>query len=166
MPLAPPTVDDLQGFSNEEFPDDSHEFLGTLLQGATDAIWIFTGMDEYPSDARLARITRFAIMDLALWLQSQAEHRTEINSPFSSERIGSYSYSKMQQAQRGEDTGIYWLNLLFMALKAPGTDGGASWVDSERVFNPEGHDFATQEFVDRYKTAAWGHDPSTLGGFF
>lgn len=164
MALTPPNVDDLEEFSNEEYPTDIHDYLETLLQGATDALWVFTGMDEYPEDERLNRITRLAILDLTLWLYSQAEHRTEINSPFSSERIGSYSYSKMQAASKDGSSGIYWLDLLFAALKAPGSDGGSSWVSSERVFNPEGYDYATQEFVDRYTRKTVLHDPSE--GFF
>lgn len=164
MPLTPPTVEELETFRHDEaFPEDEHEYLDFILQMATDAVWVFTGVDSYPKDARKTRIFQYAIMDLTLWLLSQAEHRDEINAPFNSERIGSYSYSKMQQASRGEDTGIYWLNLLFAMLRSPGEDGSSSWVSSERVFNPEGYTFEEKELADKVRVLY--QDPSEPWGY-
>jgi hypothetical protein len=157
MALTPPTVAELGTFRGEAFATSGAEFdqATMVLQQATDALWVFTGLDEYPSDARVARIVKNAIMDLTLWLLSQVEHRDEINSPFSSERIGSYSYSKMQQASATGNSGIYWLDLLFRFLK---NDEGDSvpWVSSERVFNPEGYTYEEQRAVDKFRL----HDPT------
>ncbi len=141
MALTPPTVEELGTFRREDFAaGDETTYAGSVLAQATDAVWMTTGLEEYPSDERAARITRYAIMQFALWLMAQDEHRDEINSPFSSERIGSYSYSKMQQASRGEETGIYWLDMLFSMLRTP-TDGTQPWATSENVFNPCGLSF-------------------------
>jgi hypothetical protein len=145
MALTVPDLLEFTDFSNEPVAPDAVAHVEDILQQATDVIWIFTGIDNDPVDERLARIVKYAIFDLTLWLLTQDAHREEINSPFSSERIGSYSYSKMQKAKDGEDSGIYWVDMLFRLLRAPGEEYAVSWVDSERVFNPEGYTFAQQE---------------------
>lgn len=157
----PPTFIELGTFRNEPFAQSEQAYVTAVLQQATDAVWVTTGLDEYPTDQRASRITRYAIMDFSLWLMSQQEHRDEINSPFSSERIGSYSYQKMQQASRGEETGIYWLDMLF-AMLLSSSDSGATvgLVDSERVFNPEGYTYAQQREADKRQTIL--HDPSAF----
>lgn len=150
--MTPPTVDELTVFRNEDaFTEDESAYVDLVLQMATDAVWIFTGMDQDPVDTRLARIVHNAIMGLALWLMAQDEDREAINSPFSSERIGSYSYSKMQQAvEQGGNTGIYWLDLLMSALRRFDSPlEGAIMASSEKVFNPEG---LTYEQTHRRRT--------------
>lgn len=163
MALTPPTIPELEAFRHESYVDGSQEetWATTALQQATDVLWAATGLEDYPADPRAARIARNAIMELALWLLDQAEHREEINSPFSGERIGSYSYQKMQQAQRGEETGLYWLDLFFGLLRAPEGDAEEHWVDSERVFNPEGYTYAEQQEADKILVM----DPSEPWGY-
>lgn len=159
MALTPPTMDDLSSFTGETYEEESGEevdHLGTLLQQATDVVWIFTGLDAAPSDPRLARVLNNAIMDLALWLKVQSDNREELNSPFSSERIGSYSYTKMQQAQSaasgGPGSGLYWLDMLFR-LAADSVDSG-SWTTSENIFNPENLTYDDFELLLR-ETVSW-----------
>lgn len=163
MEMSPPTVEELQTFRGEVFPLAERAQVEMYLQQATDALWVFTGADSFPTDARLRRLFQNAILDLTLWLLSRAEHRDEINSPFTSERIGSYSYSKMQRAADTGDSGIYWLDLLFKALKAPSESGEIPWVTSERVFNPEGLDFADSQMVEKQRSLM--PDPSEPWGF-
>lgn len=151
MALTPPTVDDLGLFRGEAFADEEGDYVESILQQATDALWVTTGLDEPPEDPRSLRIMDYALMDYALWLMSQAEHRDEINSPFSGERIGSYSYQKMQAAQRGEETGIYWLDMFFRLLKAPGAQDESAWVSSERVFDPYGMTFAESDAYEEIR---------------
>lgn len=160
MALTVPDLDDLKLFSGQDWPTDEHEYVENVLFQATDVIWVFTGFNDDPSDARTNRIVQYAIMDLSLWLMTQAAHRDEINSPFSSERIGSYSYSKMQGAQKGEDTGIYWVDMLFRLLRAPSEEYSLSWVDSERVFNPTGETFEEME-TKRTGSDGWPIAPET-----
>lgn len=163
MALTPPTILELEAFRHEAFTDGSPEetWAADALQQATDALWVATGLEEYPADSRASRIARYAIMDLALWLLAQADHRDEINSPFSGERIGSYSYQKMQQAQRGEESGIYWLDMFFRLLRQPAQESEGHWVHSERVFDPEGHTYAEQQVHDKIKML----DPPEPWGF-
>jgi hypothetical protein len=144
-PLTPPSLDDLEQFANTTYDEAQAEYVEMMLQQATDALWAYTGIDTYPDDStedgkRRKRIIKNAIMALALWAMTQAESRHEIDSPFSSETIGSYHYSlKMQQAQTGS-SGIWWLDMLFKMLGAGG-DSGMAWVDSERVFSPNGETY-------------------------
>jgi hypothetical protein len=152
MALTPPTVSDLATYRNEPFAAGEEVWAGSVLQQATDAVWVFTGLDELPTDPRAVRILQNALLDLTLWLMSQAEHRDEINSPFSGERIGSYSYQKMQQAQQGE-SGLYWLDMLFRLLKASDGSAEVAWVTSESVF--------TEPYCDEEQVLL--HDPSITG---
>lgn len=155
MPLTPPTMDDLAAFTGETYEDVTNEeadHIDTLLQQATDVVWIFTGIDTSPVDARLLRVLNNAIMDLALWLRVQSENRDEVNSPFSSERIGSYSYTKMQQAQSGangvgDGSGLYWLDLLFRLITDSVNEG--AWTTSENIFNPDNLSFEDFELLLR-----------------
>ena len=146
MALPAPSLADLQTFKGGD-PYDTSEtsHIDMMLEQATLAVWLDTGLEDYPTDTRAAQVVKYAIMDLTLWLLAQEESRDEINSPFSSERIGSYSYSKMQAARKDGSSGIYWLDRLFQMLS--GTDGEASpaWAYSENVFSPCGDTYVDQE---------------------
>lgn len=150
MALTPPTVEDLGNFRNEPFADGPETTQAeSVLQGATDAVWVHTGLENDFEDVRKQRILKNAICDLSLWLLAQAEHRDEINSPFSGERIGSYSYQKMMQAKQGEETGIFWLDLLFQMLNNP-EDANTAWSSSEQVFAYGYCEQDAYQFVDPF----------------
>jgi hypothetical protein len=77
------------------------------LQRAADLFTIATGVSETPVEVVEARMVQTAILDMAWYLQTAHEDREAEFSPFSSERIGSYSYSKMQKAaQEQKSTGV------------------------------------------------------------
>lgn len=143
MALIPPTYDEYSDFLREEFPSDMIIRIEDILVQATDAFWVFTGLSDYPADLRAARIARYSIMELTAWLISQHENRSEINSPFSSERIGSYSYMKMQKAQEDSSSGLYWLDMFFRWMRGGDGDAMVASVSSESVFSPLS--FAQQE---------------------
>ncbi len=154
MPLTPPTPDQIATFRNEELATEEIPYIVNVAQQATDAVWATTGLEDDPSDERTARVLLNALCQFSLWLMAQDEHRDEINSPFSSERIGSYSYSKLQQAQNGEETGIFWLDLLFRMLNSISNSSDMlSWSNSEHVFNPDGLSFAEQQMLERREQA-------------
>ena len=150
MALTPPTIQELETFRNAgAFAAAEVDYVESVMQQATDAIWATTGLEDEPSDPRGQRLLNYAIMQFTLWLMSQDEHRDEINSPYSSERIGSYSYSKMQGALDGTQTGIFWLDMLFRYLGFFGDDPSLmSWSSSENVMNPSGLTYAEQESVE------------------
>lgn len=147
MALTPPSIESLQVFRQEDFTSDETDWAEYVLSQATDAMWVFTGLDTDPTDARAARVLQNAIMELTLWLMSQIDNRDAINSPFTGERIGSYSYQKMQQAQANPvgGSGMFWLDMLFRLI---GMTGDAlnglpegSWASSESVFDQPFHEF-------------------------
>lgn len=145
MALTPPTPDEYGQFLNSEIPETDTEFIEDVLVRATDAFWVFTGITSTPDDPQVARLVRYAILDLSAWLVTQSENRDEINSPFSSERIGSYSYSKMVAAKEDGTSGIYWLDLFFQYLRGASSEYMVASSSSEFVFNPGGATFAEQE---------------------
>lgn len=148
MPLTPPTSTEIALFRNEgDYAADEVPYVNAVAQQATDAVWVFTGLENPPTDPRAARVLKNALIQFTLWVMAQDEHRDEINSPFSSERIGSYSYSKMQQASRGEETGIFWLDLLFKMLNTGDGAETISWSSSENVFNPYELTYQQQEWL-------------------
>jgi len=96
--LTPPDVSDLEQLKLTTFDDDEYLVAEIMIQMATDLFWMATGLDADPTDEREARIVRYGILDMAWYLGTSMEDRDASFSPFSSERIGSYSYSKAQSA--------------------------------------------------------------------
>ena len=162
MALIPPTYEEYTDFINEEFPNDMIMRIEDMLIQATDAFWVFTGLSSYPDDPRTARVARNAIMDLTAWLIAQHENRAEINSPFTSERIGSYSYSKMQSAKDDSNSGIYWLDMFFRLQRATDESAMLTSVASENVFSPNGETFAEHEAAAR--AVRWDDSSDFFGG--
>jgi hypothetical protein len=163
--LTPPTAADLGQFRGVLF-GDSEDTSGAeyVLQQATDAFMLMTMLSDTPTDEFELRVYTYAICDLALWLTSHAEHLDEINSPFSSERIGSYSYSKLvAQARKGEDTGIYWLDLALSYFRANSGWGSGISISSENVMQPDGATFAQTEWREQFWDVYY-HDPSNVYG--
>lgn len=166
--ITQPSLDDLAVFLGEslaEATDAEVAAYSAALQSATDAVWAYTQIEDDPTDARLLRILHMAICELAVWLRTQAENREEINSPFTSERLGSYSYNKAQQAQQsafgGPGSGLFWLDMLFRLLVD--TESLAdSWVSSENIFNPDGLDYPHWEAQQRIEGGFYS-DPWGLG---
>lgn len=147
--LTPPTASELGAFAGTTYSGSAATSANALLRKATDAVWVYTGLEAYPDDPRLARIVKNAICELALWIETQEDARDIVNSPVQSERIGSYSYTKMMSAAKaGNETGLFWIDLLFQALSGVDRDSDA-WVSSERVFNPEGLTYEQERDLER-----------------
>jgi hypothetical protein len=134
MSLTLPGADELDDFSHQEtdrFDEDQKDFS---IQQAADLLFIATGLDEDPTDARTARIVNYAILAMSWKLLDVTDNTTEINSPFQSETIGSYSYSKMMAAiSTGQITGVAWFDIAVKFLLG-GTDDSGVWYKSENVF--------------------------------
>lgn len=79
-----------------EFVDNpSTEYL---LEWAIDLFYIATGIETMPLDPRESRIITRAIYQMAWYLKEDHANREAHMSGFSSERIGSYSYSVAQKS--------------------------------------------------------------------
>lgn len=147
MPLTLPTPYDLQ--NHKEGVSDAD-----ALQRAADLLFLGAGISTDPTDPLEKRLVRDAIMDMAWYLQTAHEDLEESFSPFQSERIGSYSYTKAQRAvQSGQATGVPAFDTAisyFLALAM----GGVPVTDSEWVFKPG--------YTETPEQAVY-HDPSRTG---
>ncbi len=132
MPLTVPSTDLLAAFQHEEAVEDA-DWAAEALQMATDLLSLATGLEEDPADPTARRIARWGILDMAWYLLASHEDKEAVFSPFSSERIGSYSYQKASNAARaGELTGVSWFDRAAELLGLD-TSGGRSWSSSEKV---------------------------------
>lgn len=136
--LNPPDTGELAEFMavEESSLDPRSE---SMLQQATDLMAMATGLEVYPG-GRCSRMMRMGILDMAWALLVGLANRTEQFSPFNSERIGSYSYSKAAAAVlQGDATGV---PLFDMGVACVAGGEGTTSISSEKVFNPTGATFA------------------------
>lgn len=164
MPLTQPTTDDLAAqMQVEELSEEEEIAAEYTIPLATALMEIAGGISEDPENPAMRLIVRAGILDMALWLMRQAEDRDQLYSPFTSERIGSYSYQKAAGAIRsGDPTGATLFDIAVAQLAVLGaTDmGDTMLLSSERVFDPCNEGFAALEA----RAATEAHDPSWLSG--
>lgn len=148
--LTIPTAEELDDFADNATDDFGTAVKEQAILQAMDLLWLATGVTEQPTDARISRIVAWGILDMAWSLLIKTEAKTEINSPFSSERIGSYSYQKGRQLlTKGLPSGIEWFDTVVALLK--GLDEAASMVSTEHVFS-------TPYVRETWNPAEWTHD--------
>jgi hypothetical protein len=122
--------------------DADEEFAEIVLQQATDLFFIATELEEDPTDETSLRIMNMGITELAYALFVQSEDKAAMYSPFSSERIGSYSYSKVANAlMKAEMTGIPMFDLAVQYFRG-GADGG------DGVITMRAEDVFAQPYLD------------------
>jgi len=113
----------------------------------------------------------FAIISMADAIHLSAPYQAAKASPFNSESIGSYSYSKVAQAaQKGLETGIMWFDMavgqLSVCDRASGDfqRGGIEMFEHDGTFIA-GHLSGNVEYlspVDRRLSTTFGWDPNAL----
>lgn len=108
------TGKDLSDFSGR--PEASYTaqgtFIATALKQATLLFKIGTCLVTLPDDPINLELAHTAILAMADTAILQRPHQTVMASPFQSESLGSYSYSKMSgAASRGTKTGVMWFDL-------------------------------------------------------
>jgi hypothetical protein len=150
--LTVPDADSLLLHMHREDPfvGAEEDWADDALQRATDLLWMATGIEDDPTDDRVLRIETVAILAMAHALYvSGGEDRDAMYSPFSSERLGSYSYSKMLAAvQNKQETGVPEFDLFvkwFLSqLNADGIYPGFQ-TTSEKVFDGPYEDLLARE---------------------
>jgi hypothetical protein len=122
MAFPPLTKTDLSQFSGR--PETSFKpYVDEALRQAVLLFRIATHRTDFPVEQDGADLARNAILDMADWIYLQQAHRKVAASPFTSESIGSYSYSKQVQAvRRGDDTGVMWFDLAVRELAIESED--------------------------------------------
>lgn len=136
--LQVPSISDLTTFKGKSAGYYTSFADQALLQAAL-LLRIRTGITEYPEDDDLELLARYAIMDLANLIYLETPYDEVLAKPFSSESIGSYSYSKSAQAaRRGEQTGSMWFDL---AVSELASIGGIFDVSSDSISLFEREDY-------------------------
>lgn len=128
-------------------------------------------LDDLTDDEK--KMAEFAILSMADGIHLAQPYQTALASPFNSESIGSYSYSKTAKAiQKGDETGIMWFDLAVSNLSVCSsveeymTGGGIEVFENDATFaggaRLGGHagnvDFLSPADLDR--SHAFGYDPA------
>jgi hypothetical protein len=117
MALVPPTVAELAIFTGRQ-SDTFSDFAVQALAQATLLFYLATELSAYPNTPELEQLARNGILDMADNIYLSQDYREDMASPYQSESIGSYSYSKAIKAVRkGDATGIMWFDLAVNKLK-------------------------------------------------
>jgi hypothetical protein len=128
--LSIPSVSDLATFKGKS-ENFYTQFAEQALAQAALLLSIRTGLTAIPEDESEALLANYAIMDLANQIYLESPYDEILAKPFSSESIGSYSYSKSASAARkGEDSGSMWFEL---ALERLGNVDGDFDVNSGSI---------------------------------
>ncbi len=122
--LPVPTIDELSAFSGR--PAAAYgTFSSMALEQATLMLSLVTKLTDYPDDPDLAKLARFAILELADRLFLEQPFAEYIARPFQTETIMSYSYSRTtptaSKVQQGIKTGLFWWDLAIDELSLPGS---------------------------------------------
>lgn len=126
MTLAPPTVAELATFSGRA-SNTFGEYAIEALAQATLLFYLATEIDGYPDDVNLRTLSKYGILSMADKIYLSQPYQEASASPYQSETIGSYSYSRTVAAvKKGDATGVMWFDLAVNKLKAGGSGIGAS----------------------------------------
>jgi hypothetical protein len=123
--LFAPGVDDLAEFTGRPI-DSFGPFADTALAQATLLFQVVTSLTEFPTDEIGAQLATNAILEMAYRFILEQPYAITAASPFQSETIGSYSYSKSGTARLallGKGTGLLWWDLAMDRLTRPGESG-------------------------------------------
>lgn len=130
----------------EEFEDSIDEFVPLALQQSIDLMFLATGLIEDPSDPQELRILQNGILAMSEYLISTQPYRSANYSPLSSERLGSYNYSKAASTVKsGEPTEVMWFDLA-VRFFLQGDTTALALVSSTKVFDYD--DELLNEYTD------------------
>lgn len=169
------TKDDLEGFSGR--PSQSYsKYADTALSQALLLFKIGTCLAQFPDDPIKGELAKNAILAMADSIFLAQRYQAAAASPFNSETIGSYSYSKTASAvSSGKPTGIMWFDLAIEQLSVCGTlddgiptGGGIGMFEYDGFVTPSaGPDtvryLGPQELE---QSRGYGYDPSHGRGVY
>lgn len=109
----PPTLDDLKAFSGVEIASlyIDVNFCDVILQQASDLFFLACEVEHEPNAKFEQRLKKNAILEMAQALYLIQPFKNVLASPFASERIGNYSYSKLKDSLAdGVPIGLSWFD--------------------------------------------------------
>lgn len=154
MSLTPPSVSDLETHAHYDTGSLNVTWAGDVLQIATDLFQIATGIDDTPTDTFEKRMYTLGVLAMAHALYVRFGDREAIYSPFSSERLGSYSYSIASAKSNNSPitTGVDLFDFVVnWFLRDVDDEKRKVWSNSEKVFtdrNP--NDFKPFDWYNPY----------------
>lgn len=126
MTLASPSVAELATFTGRTSITFG-EFAVEALAQATLLFYLATDLESYPVNSQLEKLAKNGILEMADKLYLGQPYQEASASPYQSEAIGSYSYSKLTKAvKKGDATGVMWFDLAVNKLKSGGSAIGAT----------------------------------------
>ena len=135
-----PTYEEFAQFWGDGAPTDIDQDRAELfIQLSSDLLWLATKIDDDPADSRLAQLVKYAICDMAAYLYVSRDSLDEAYSPFNSERIGSYSYSKTYTRLNkaiafNEPTGVPFFDRVVAELLDEDAYGDSMIVGGQQIF--------------------------------
>lgn len=122
--LPVPTVTEMAEFTGR--PESSFtSFANVALTQATLMFQTLTKLTAYPDDPDLTQLAHYAIVEMADRILLEQPYSVVKSSPFQTETIGSYSYSKTtptsKSALQGSRTGLFWWDIAIDELSVPGS---------------------------------------------
>src|SRR3954467_4057026 len=124
--LVPPTVAELASFTGRASNTFS-SFAVEALSQATLLFYLATDLEAYPLNEQLNKLAKNGILDMADNIYLSQPYQEASASPYQSETIGSYSYSRSVKAvKKGDATGVMWFDLAVNKLKAGGSTIGSN----------------------------------------
>lgn len=114
------TVDDLSDFTGR--PAESFNSVFVMYSAIPQAVLLFkmaTCIEDFEQLSEdNQNLVKFAIMAMVDDIALKAPFQAALASPFNSESIGSYSYSKSAAAaiKNGTETGVFWFDMAVRKL--------------------------------------------------
>lgn len=138
-----PTPEELADFKMLDSVDDlgaPEQAVAAHLRMATAMFILASGIETAPDwNSPIGTLIKSGILDMTWYIGTSMESRDESFSPFSSERIGSYSYSiASKKAISGEDTGVPFFDMALQWFKGQISESEADQIfglSSEHVFS-------------------------------
>lgn len=141
LDLLTPSIEEFagwRGFEDIEEFDAPTANVETHLRLAASLFYLATQISNVPApETALGAVIRAGIFDMAWFIGTSQETREEQFSPFSSERIGSYNYSKAYRAASNqEETGVPFFDLAVTHFTQSSTEVAESFaLAAEHVFS-------------------------------
>lgn len=124
--LVPPTIADLATFTGRA-SNTFGQFVDQALAQATLLFYLATDLETYPDNSSLTMLAKYGIMEMADKIYLSQPYHEASASPFQSETIGSYSYTKaVASVKKGDATGVMWFDMAVNKLKSGGSAVGSS----------------------------------------
>lgn len=132
------TKEDLASYTGRDLTEYSG-FSDTAIQQATLLFKIATCLADLPDDPIQVELAQYAILSIADAIVLAQPFQKVIANPFSSESIGSYSYSKASKAvAAGLPTGISWFDLAVGQMSVCEISDGMPTGGGIEVFEHDG----------------------------